>query len=181
MENLWQTPAFSPAGNLNAVVEIPAGTNQKFELDRTTGAIRPDMRNGRQRMVEFLPYPVNYGFVPSTVMDNARGGDGDPLDVLVLAEAIPTGTVLEVRPIGLLLLQDGGELDHKVLSVPADPALQVVQVADWHDFQHRYSAIRHILELFFLYYDGLGVITIMGWSDEEAALTEVKKWQTKVL
>ncbi len=181
MENLWQLPSFSASGHLNAVVEIPAGTNRKFEIDRNTGLIRPDVREGRQRMVEFLPYPVNYGFVPSTVMDKARGGDGDPLDVLVLAESVPSGTVLEVRPIGLLLLQDGGEFDHKVLAVPASPEQQIIEVAGWQDFQQRYSAIRHILELFFLYYDGLGVMTLMGWADETAALEEVKKWQIKAL
>lgn len=180
MANLWQTPTFSPSGYLNAVVEIPAGTNRKYEIDRATGTIRPDERDGHQRMIEFLPYPVNYGFIPSTVMDKARGGDGDPLDVLVLSESVPTGTVMEVRPIGLLMLKDGGELDHKVLAVPANRAQQIVEVEDWHDFQQRYSAIRHILELFFLYYDGLGVMTIMGWGDESAAMDEVKKWQNTV-
>lgn len=181
MENLWQLPSFSASGHLNAVVEIPAGTNRKYELDRNTGAIRPDMREGHQRMVEFLPYPVNYGFVPSTLMDKARGGDGDPLDVLVLAESVPSGTVLDVRPVGLLLLKDGGEFDHKVLAVPVKQEQQIVQVSGWQDFQQRYSAIRHILELFFLYYDGLGVMTLLGWADEHAALEEVKKWQIKAL
>jgi inorganic pyrophosphatase len=177
MPNLLHIPSFSPAGHLHAVVEIPAGTNRKYELDQATGILRPDMRNGQQRMVEFLPYPVNYGFIPSTIMEKSRGGDGDPLDVLVLAESLPSGTVLEVQPIGLLLLQDGGEWDNKVLAIPADPGLRIIRVENWHDFQQQYSAIRHILEQFFLYYDGLGVMTIMGWADEVAALEEVKKWQ----
>jgi len=181
MENLWQLPSFSAAGHLNAVVEIPAGTNRKYEIDRHTGLIRPDMRDGRQRMVEFLPYPVNYGFIPSTVMEKTRGGDGDPLDVLVLAESVPSGSVLEVLPIGLLLLQDGGEFDHKVLAVPVEQERRIIQVDSWQDFQQRYSAIRHMLELFFLYYDGLGVMTLLGWSDEQAALEEVKKWQITAL
>lgn len=181
MTNFWQLPSFSASGNLHAVVEIPAGTNRKFELDRSTGTIRPDERNGQWRMIEFLPYPVNYGFVPSTIMDKERGGDGDPLDVLVLAESLPSGTVLEVLPIGLLLLRDGWELDHKVLAIPAEGTRQIIRVDDWADFQQRYSAIRHILELFFLYYDGLGVMTLMGWEDERAAVAEVKKWQTKAL
>jgi inorganic pyrophosphatase len=75
------------------------------------------------------------------------------------------------------LLRDGGELDHKVLAVPVDAALQVVPVYSWAIFQQQYSVIRHILELFFLYYDGLGVMTPMGWADEHAALEEVKKWR----
>lgn len=125
-----------------------------------------------------MSYPVNYGFIPSTRMDKARSGDGDPLDVLVLAEHLPTGTVIELQPIGLLLLKDLGELDHKVLAIPADPAQRIIRATDWASFQRDYSAVRHILELFFMYYDGLGTLTVMGWGDEQAALEEVKKWQS---
>jgi inorganic pyrophosphatase len=135
------------------------------------------MRDGKPRMIDFLPYPVNYGFVPSTRMDKGRGGDGDPLDVLVLAETMPSGTVLEVIPLGLFRLQDGGEWDNKVLATPADPALRIIRAGNWRDFQMQYSAIRHMLEYYFLYYDGLGVMTVMGWEDEHAATAEVKKWQ----
>lgn len=177
MPHLLYLPTFSEEGHLQAVVEIPAGTNKKYELDKVSGRLRPDVRDGQERVISFLPYPVNYGFIPSTLMDRARGGDGDPLDVLVLAEAQPRGSVLSVLPIGLMLLRDGGELDHKVLAVPVDAALQVLPVYSWAIFQQQYSVIRHILELFFLYYDGLGVMTPMGWADEHAALEEVKKWR----
>lgn len=177
MSNLLKKPAYSPVGWLNAVIEIPAGTNRKFEIDKNTGEIRPDLRDGKPRVIDFLPYPVNYGFVPSTRMEKKRGGDGDPLDVLVIGESVPTGTLLEVQPIGLLLLKDLGEWDNKVLAVPADVSRRTIRAANWRDFQQEYSAIRHILELYFMYYDGLGVMTVMGWADELAARAEVKKWQ----
>lgn len=175
--HLLKQPTFSAQGRLNGVIEIPAGTNRKFEIDKESGVIRPDLRDGRPRMINFLPYPLNYGFIPSTRMDKNRGGDGDPLDVLLLAESVPSGTLLEIVPIGLLMLQDGGEWDNKVLAIPADPALRIITATDWQHFQQDYSAIRHILELYFMYYDGLGVMTLMGWGDEQAALEEVKKWQ----
>lgn len=177
MANLLNAPAFSPAGFLHAVIEIPAGTSTKYEIDKITGEIRPDLRDGQPRIIDFLPYPLNYGFVPSTRMEKKRGGDGDPLDVLVIGESVPTGTLLEVHPIGLLLLKDLGEWDNKVLTVPADPMRRTIRADNWHNFQQDYSAIRHILELYFMYYDGLGVMTVMGWADEAAALEEVKKWQ----
>lgn len=177
MSNLLYYPTFSNRGHLNAVIEIAAGTNKKFEIDKDSGVIRPDLRDGQPRMINFLPYPVNYGFIPSTKMDKPRGGDGDPLDVLVLAESKPSGTLMEVQPIALLMLQDGGEWDNKVLAIPVDPALRIIQAENWHDFQVHYSAIRHILELYFMYYDGLGVMKVMGWADEQAAIEEVKKWQ----
>jgi inorganic pyrophosphatase len=169
-------PAFSDDGHLQGVIEIPAGTNTKYEYNRQLLQFQPDIRDGKVRRVDFMSYPVNYGFIPSTKMDKTRGGDGDPLDVLVLAEHLPVGTLIEVIPIGLLLLKDLGELDHKVLAVPLDPEKRIIQSLNWHDFQRDYSAIRHILELFFLYYDGLGTMTLLGWGEETAALEEVKKW-----
>lgn len=170
-------PTFSSGGHLNAVIEIPAGTNTKYEYDKQRLEFKPDLREGRTRRVDFLSYPLNYGFVPSTKMDKPRGGDGDPLDVLVLAEHLPTGTVIEVQPIGLLMLKDLGEWDNKVLAIPVDPAKRIIRATNWREFQQDYSAARHIIELFFMYYDGLGTMTLMGWGDESAAMEEVKKWQ----
>lgn len=170
-------PSFSAKGLLQGVIEIPAGTNTKYEYNKQLLQFEPDIRDGVPRRVNFMSYPLNYGFIPSTKMEKARGGDGDPLDVLVLAEHLPTGTVIELEPIGLLLLKDLGELDNKVLAIPADPTKRIIQASNWMEFQRDYSAIRHIIELFFLYYDGLGTMTIMGWADEKAALEEVKKWQ----
>lgn len=177
MSNLLKYPTFSPTGDLNAIIEIPAGTNMKFEVDKETGIIRPDTRDGKPRVIDFLPYPVNYGFFPSTKMDKPRGGDGDPLDVMVLAESKPSGTLIEVKPIALMMLQDEGEWDNKVLAIPADPEHRIIKADNWRDFQMQYSPIRHILEWYFMYYDGLGVMKVMGWADENAALNEVKKWQ----
>jgi inorganic pyrophosphatase len=177
MTNLLKIPTYATSGYLHGVIEIPAGTNRKYEIDKTTGQMRPDTRNGKPRMVDFLPYPINYGFVPSTIMDKERGGDGDPLDILYLAEHVPNGTVVEAIPIGLLLLQDLGEWDHKVLAIPADPALRIISATTWAEFQMDYSAARHIIEQFFLNYDGPGVMTLHGWADAKAAWAEVEKWR----
>lgn len=170
-------PSFAPNGHLQGVIEIPAGTNTKYEYDKQLLQFKPDVREGKTRRVDFMSYPLNYGFIPSTRMDKERGGDGDPLDVLLLAEHTPTDSVVEVQPIGLLLLKDLGELDNKVLAIPIDPSKRIIRATTWAEFQRDYSAIRHIIELFFLYYDGLGTMTLMGWADEQAAIEEVKKWQ----
>lgn len=170
-------PSFAPNGHLQAVIEIPAGTNTKYEYNKTLLQFQPDRRDGKVRRVDFMSYPVNYGFIPSTRMDKDRGGDGDPLDVLLLAEHVPTGSVVEVIPIGLLRLKDLGEEDHKVLAIPANPEFRIIKAATWAEFQRDYSAIRHIIELFFMYYDGLGTMTVLPWGDELAAMEEVKKWQ----
>lgn len=111
--NLWHDIPYGDKDGLNVIIEIPKLSRVKYELDKDTGLIKFDR-------VLFSPmhYPANYGFVPRTLWD-----DGDPLDVLVLAyEAIIPGCLVEVRPIGILDMIDGGEGDAKILSVPVhDP------------------------------------------------------------
>ena len=170
-------PSYSSAGHLQAVIEIPAGTNTKFEYNKQPLRFEPHQRDGKKRMVEFLSYAVNYGFIPSTRMDKNRGGDGDPLDVLVLAEHLLTGTVIEVVPIGLLRLEDLGDLDHKVLAIPVDASLRILPVTDYRHLTLDFPMVKHILELYFLYYDGIGTMKLMGWGDEQAALPEIQKWR----
>ena len=79
---------------LQMIVEIPAGTNQKIEFDYNDGTFKVDQIDGKDRVIDFLPYPGNYGFIPNTLMDKERGGDGDALDILVIGESVATGTAL---------------------------------------------------------------------------------------
>jgi inorganic pyrophosphatase len=91
-----------------AVIETPRGSNNKYELDKDTGAIMLD----RVLHSPFF-YPADYGFFPETL-----GDDGDPLDVLVLLKepAFP-GVILQVRPVGYLKMSDEKGMDEKVIAV----------------------------------------------------------------
>lgn len=113
-------PALNPDGTVNAVVEIPAGHTSKWEVLAEDGLMHWDIEDGRPRMVQYLGYPVNYGMVPGTLLSEDLGGDGDPLDILVLGEAIPRGSVVPVRIIALARYTDGGERDDKLVAVRAD-------------------------------------------------------------
>ncbi|EAC1839321.1 inorganic diphosphatase [Campylobacter lari] len=94
---------------LNAVIEIPYGSNIKYELDKESGAIMVD-----RVMYSAMFYPANYGFIPNTLAD-----DGDPIDVLVLNEyPIQAGAVIPCRLIGVLLMEDESGMDEKLLAVP---------------------------------------------------------------
>ncbi|TXB63346.1 inorganic diphosphatase [Phaeodactylibacter luteus] len=159
---------------VNMVVEIPAGTNKKIEYDKASGQFRADQRNGADRIIDFLPYPGNYGFIPGTALPVADGGDGDAVDVLLISESLPTGTQIVVRPVGALRLLDEGQVDVKVIAIPADSALQVISPADFTDFSIRYDGARHLIESWFLQYDGLGAHQLQGWVDEERALAFIK-------
>ena len=159
-----------------AVIEVPAGTNRKIEFNYDRSRFEIDKIDGKERVIDFLPYPGNYGFIPSTLMDEERGGDGDALDILVIGESLKTGDTISVIPIGVLMLQDRGELDTKIISVPANPSKQIIQATDYQSFTIKYQAAKRIVENWFLNYKGLGVTRLVGWKNARYALEEIKKW-----
>ncbi|MEL6924914.1 MAG: inorganic diphosphatase [Bacteroidota bacterium] len=166
-------------GGINAVIEIPAGTNHKIEYDYSTRRFAVDQEAGKDRVINFLPYPANYGFIPSTLMDEARGGDGDALDVIVIAESLKTGTNIKVQPIAALLLEDAGELDTKIIAVPVDSVKNTIQVKTFSDFTVRYNAAQQILQQWFLNYKGPGQMQLIGWRNERYAMAEIEKWRVE--
>lgn len=167
------------ATGVNMVVEIPAGTNQKIEYNYTTKSYDVDQIDGKDRVIDFLPYPGNYGFIPGTLMDKARGGDGDALDILVIAESVPTGTTMEVIPIAALELLDKGEVDTKLIAIPVDSTLRIIQSTDFESFMIEYNIAQRIIKDWFLNYKGLGKVSMIAWKDEKFAMSEVKKWAIK--
>lgn len=158
------------------VVEIPAGTNLKMEYDAERNRIVPDQINGEDRRIAFLPYPGNYGFIPGTRMDRARGGDGDALDVLLISEQLPGGSVVEILPLGMLELADAGAIDTKIIATPADPADRLLAATTFQEFYIEYDAARRIIEEWFLHYKGFGQMELMGWKDEAAARAYIGEW-----
>lgn len=119
------------AGNyltVEAIVEIPRGSRNKYEFDAATGILRLD-----RVLFSSVHYPGDYGFIAGT-----RCGDGDPLDVLILVEE-PTfpGCHVRIRPIGVLLMEDECGEDEKLLGVPvADP--RFAEVLDLSDLPHHW-------------------------------------------
>jgi len=160
------------------VIEIPAGTNKKVEYDTKGKVFRVDEKNGVERIIQFLPYPANYGFIPSTLSDTLTGGDGDALDVLVLAEALETGAVIECIPVGVLRLMDDGEEDHKIIAIPLKNKKRVIDAQNFAQFSKNYPAIMEIIELWFLNYNKDDLAEVKGWGDEMEALKEIEN-QTK--
>ncbi|MGB1206827.1 MAG: inorganic diphosphatase [Chitinophagales bacterium] len=161
---------------VQAVIEIPAGTNHKMEYDKKAKKFVIDQRNGKDRVIDFLPYVGNYGFVPSTLMDESNGGDGDALDILVLSEALPSKTVVEVIPIAMLKLKDDGELDTKLIAVPFEADKRIVQATTFEEFSAKYPAAKQLISLWFLNYDKQDETEMLGWGTEIEAQAEIAKW-----
>ena len=168
--------AFNEHDHLQAVIEIPAGTNKKMEYDAKTNSFLQDSINGKPRVVRFLGYPGNYGFIPGTIMKEEDGGDGDPLDVIVLSESVPTGTVMEIVPIGVMEFRDFGKIDNKVVAVPYKTEDRSIITEEYSRLN---AEIIKVLELWFMNYKGevkRNDIRFLGWKNERKAYKEVMKW-----
>lgn len=166
-------PAEAAPGVLNAVIEIPAGTVEKREYDPAAGTFPIKVRHGKPRIISFLPYPANYGFIAGTLMDTEEGGDGDALDVFVLCGALPPGTVLQVEPIGIIELLDAGERDDKLIALPRDPALRTMDAQDIHQLP---QAVQDILVTWLLHYDPEDPCELIAVKGREAALATTMRW-----
>lgn len=109
---------------INAVIEIPYGSNVKYEIDKTSGAVVVD-----RILYSAVFYPANYGFVPNTLAD-----DGDPADILVINEyPLQAGSVISCRLIGVLVMEDEAGMDEKLLAVPVgkiDPRFDDIKSID---------------------------------------------------
>lgn len=121
----------------NAIIEIPLGSSNKYELDKKTGLLKLD-----RVLHSAVYYPANYGFIPQTLAD-----DGDPLDVLVLgAEPVYPLTLVAARAIGLMTMTDQDQLDHKIIAVHVnDPEYNSYR--DVHQLpSHRLAVIKRFFE-----------------------------------
>jgi len=124
---------------MNAIIEIPKGSQNKYELDKATGLLKLDRAN-----YSAAAYPCEYGFIPQTLWD-----DGDAVDVLVLASfPIPSGILVAIRPVGLMEMIDTGENDYKIIGVPVNDRRwdDVQDIADIN--KHTLRELQHFFETY---------------------------------
>ena len=152
--------------DFNVNIEIPMDSDPvKYEVDKASGAIFVD-----RFMSTAMHYPCNYGYIPHTISD-----DGDPVDVLVLAQfALPPGVVVRCRPIGILDMEDEAGGDGKVLAVPVDKLTTMYrQVLSTRDVQ---PMILDQIAHFFAHYKDLEpgkFVKLRGWLGVEEAKQEI--------
>jgi len=164
-------PALNADGTANLVVEIPSGTNEKWEV-KPDGVMHWDMKDSKPRIVQYLPYVGNYGEIPRT-----RQVDGDPIDLIALAPAYPRGSVLPTRIIGALKLTDKGETDDKLIGVV--PGTPLGDVTTFKELEEKFPGVSEILRIWFSHYkgpDGGGMVFQRFVDEKEAvALLEVTR------
>ena len=156
-----------PDGDINVVVEIPTGTLEKWEVDKESGYMIWEFKNGQPRIVKYIGYPGNYGMIPKTLLSEESGGDGDPLDVIVLGASVERGSVIKCKLIGVLKLLDGGEQDDKLIAVYEDSPLYEADSID--DLNSGFNGVTNIVEIWFENYKGPGELESFGYGDNEEA------------
>lgn len=165
--------------HLQMIVEIPAGTNKKIEYNKITDEFSAEIINGNERYVKFLPYIGNYGFIPYTEMYKNDGGDGDAIDVLLISESIPTGSLVDIVPIAILNLLDSGEKDSKIIAVPLDREKKIIDISSYKELDTDFKRVKEIIEIWFLSYKGPEKVIFINWGDEKDAFYEILKYQTQ--
>lgn len=157
-------------GVITTVIEIPKGSMLKIEWNRKQAIFELDR-------VEpgIFAKPCNYGFIPQTLDE-----DGDELDTLVICEeGIPTSVTVSATVIGILNFEDDGEMDHKVICVPADDRNSGDAIKTINDLP---AGLRNQIEHHFNHYKDLkkpGTTKVLGWGDAAEAKTIIKECQTR--
>jgi inorganic pyrophosphatase len=160
--NLEQIP-FGSLEAFNVLVEIPEGSNLKYEFDEASGKMKVDF------VFKDLPFPFNYGFIPHTL-----GGDGDQLDAIILSSApLVSGSVVKCQAIGVMETLDRGEIDNKLVVVPIadDLAKKYHDISDlspdslqkWTDLYMEIARQKQ------------KTIKVLGLKNKQEALEEIKK------
>ncbi len=153
---------------INVVIEIPANTpGVKYEFDKESGAIFVD------RFLQTpMHYPANYGFVPNTL-----SGDGDPADVLVISRYnLIAGSVIEAKPIGVLVTQDEKGYDEKILAVPSNSVSK--EYENVNDLTDLPKLILDQIQHFFEHYKDLEkgkFVKVESWKNASEAREILKK------
>ena len=151
-----------PPHDINVIIEVPIGGEPiKYEMDKAAGTLVVD-----RFLHTPMRYPGNYGFVPHTLSD-----DGDPIDVLVAnTRPILPGAVINVRPIGVLKMNDDGGGDEKIIAVPV-PRL-TKRYENIHEFTDLPAITREQIQHFFEHYKDLEPgkwVKVIGWGDAAEA------------
>jgi len=166
--NLWHD---IPLGEnapeeINVIIEIPKGSNNKYEIDKATGLIKLDRAN-----YTAAAFPYDYGFVPQTLWE-----DGDPLDVIVLTTyPLAPGILVAVRPVAVIEMIDAGDSDYKVIAVPVEDK-RWEDVSDLADInKHTIKEFQHFLETYKALKGKPSPVEIRGIKGRVEAMEAVKK------
>tara|TARA_B100000965_G_scaffold24483_1_gene18361 strand:+ start:30247 stop:30861 length:615 start_codon:yes stop_codon:yes gene_type:complete len=138
--------------SVNVVVEIAAGSSKKKKVSTDGFSIIQEYKSGSERVVKYLPYPFNYGFLPKTLESFESGGDGDALDVILIGRSVEEGIVVKSKVIGIIYMIDKNEIDNKILATTLDTTFE--EVNSINDLRKNFPGIIEIIQLWLENYKG---------------------------
>lgn len=154
-------------GSYNFFVEIPAGTKEKWEVNKQNGLLEWKKKKGKKKVLNFLSYPGNYGFIPQTY-----GDDGDPVDVIDLDESIERGSIKKIKIIGGLYFEDKKKVDIKFIGL--DPRGTFKNIETIQDlFLNKFSSLE-ILKIWFESYKKAGKMIFFRFLDKDESIEIIK-------
>ena len=160
-------PSKDSFGNVQAVIEIPAGRTEKWEVDKEDGDLKWNFKKGKPRVLKYIGYPGNYGMVPRTLLPKELGGDDDPLDIILLGPPLNRGDVVPAKLMGVLKLLDNGEQDDKLIAVQLNSPLK--KSNSLKELDEQFPGIKEILEQWFVNYKGNEKMKSNGFRNLEEA------------
>ena len=150
-------------GFYNFFVEIPAGTKEKWEVNKRNGLLEWEEKKGKKRVIKFLPYPGNYGFIPQTYAE-----DGDPVDVVDLDESIERGSIKKIKIVGGLYFEDKKKVDIKFIGL--DPKGTFKNIETVQDLVLNKFASLEILKIWFESYKKSGKMIFFRLIDRDESI-----------
>ena len=152
---------------VNAVIEIPMGSSVKYEFDKENCLVKVD-----RFLYTSMVYPFNYGFIPGTLEE-----DGDPVDILVISrEPVIPGSIIEVVPIALLVMEDEEGVDNKIVAVPKaklDPLF-----GSYNDVDDLPKHLKDKIKHFFEHYKELEPgkwVKVKDWKNADTARQRIRE------
>lgn len=122
---------------------------------------------GKPRIINYLGYPANYGMIPQTILPKELGGDGDPLDIIVLGPPVARGAIIRCSIIGALQLKDRGEQDDKLLAISVESKMAHISHLD--GLSAEYPGVLDIVETWFVNYKGADKMQSEGYVGKKDA------------
>tara|TARA_B100001769_G_scaffold194007_1_gene154570 strand:+ start:130 stop:717 length:588 start_codon:yes stop_codon:yes gene_type:complete len=171
---LYANPTYKHSHQLyNFYVEIPAGTKQKWEINKD-GYLEWEEKKGKKRIVKFLSYPGNYGFIPQTI-----SGDNDPIDVIDLEESVTRGKTVSRKIIGGMYFEDKKDIDIKLIAIDKNGVFKNYETID--ELMFEKPEVLEILRLWFLSYKKPGKMVFFRYIGKKESLKIIedahKKWK----
>jgi inorganic pyrophosphatase len=150
---------------VNMFIEIPMNSSVKYELDEESCLVKVD-----RFLYTSMSYPFNYDFIPGT-----KSEDGDPIDLLLISrEPVMPGTIIEAKPIGILMMQDEEGPDYKIIAVPKEKLDPIY--GSWSDVKDIPDFLKKKISHFFEHYKELEPgkwVKVIGWEGAEKAKAEI--------